>query len=214
MYYFFLVFFAALTIILANPISDGTNGLSDVIIAENSNESDDLTFDTISSNSDLNDGTMKNTIISSSLPDAPIVAPDCNLDSYLEEPSDGSIQKRVNVCPATGITQPSRQPAIKRPVRVRKPSRNRSSGIENPTEPGKNPCEGDYIQPHYVTCGGSEFMNEVLSAPHIFQIPNCVPGKFFKPLLTWMLEPDNTHRRSEKHTIAFNISRSQRKRCW
>lgn len=175
MFCFFLVFFAALTVILANPVRDGTNGLSDIIIADNSNEPGDLTFDTTSSNLSLNDGTMKNLIISSSLPGAPIVAPDCILDSYLEEPSDGSIQKRVNVCPATGITQPSQQPTINYPARKRRPSGNRSSDIKKSTEPIDNPCND--IQPHYVTCGGIEFIKPEVPAPNIAIVPNCVPGK-------------------------------------
>lgn len=161
--------FSALTIGLANPIP---LGLDDSI--DGSNNPNDLTLNKAPSNFGLNVDNENNPVISSIPPNAPVMSNSnivtdpltslsvgCTASASPDSPIDNDVQKRGSACP----TDPVSHPSTLTPAGQSKRS----------TTSIPNPCK--FYTPHYVTCGGTEYMTSQ-SSVIIGGIPNCVPGKF------------------------------------
>ena len=165
MFYFPLIFLAALTLIFANPIPDDSVDL-------------DSDLNTISFDPNL-DVNIEHNLVSSAFPSNEIVVanskadtqPECTTDSLTDIDPDDNIQKRFKVCPAYPIPQTPSQTHPQRPIE----EPNKATSTET------NPCEE--TRPHYVSCGGPE-ATDTRIAPILGAVLNCVPGMIFRLLHT------------------------------
>ena len=188
MFIFPLLCSIILVTVFANPIPADSKDLGDLTdnAADGLNESDDLTLEQVTLNTDEVTDTAKNPAIPTVTYSVPVVTSlDIVTDSShstssactLDVPSDGFtdviIQKRFKVCPVTDTPKPPRvpQPVLQPPTEKSKPSTTNSN----------NPCGFD--KPKYVSCGGDEYISPYMPHPLIGIIPNCVLGKFLFFLL-------------------------------